>query len=158
MVLKKGIWMAMIAALLVAVVGSTVLAGDRNFSRRQSHRRGFMAKLGLTAEQQSKILEVQQKHEQETLALRQELQKKRLELKHLWNEEKPQESKIVSLMKDMVPAQVQLRLKARSLQEEIKKVLTPEQLKKYEQRGQKQGGGRGFGQHSIKYRGKNISK
>jgi Spy/CpxP family protein refolding chaperone len=150
MVLKKGIWLTLIAAVLIMVIGSTVLAGDKGFCRRQGHHRRLIARLRLTPEQQSKILEIRQNNEQETLALRQELQRKRLELKKLWSEEYPQEDKIVALMTDMVPTQVKLRLKARSLQEEIKQVLTPKQLKRYEQLKKEQGRDRRFVRHSKK--------
>lgn len=157
----KRLWFIGLAAvIMVAVLGTSVMAAGSQSGRPHGPRKGgFMAELNLTPEQEQKLLEIRQKHAREVLPLRQELQKKHLELRQLWHVEKPNASTIEEKMKEMVPLQVKLRMKALEMRNEMKALLTPEQLKKFEEfRPGRSFGRRGWGHHGNGPKGPNACK
>ncbi|HHU82514.1 MAG TPA: periplasmic heavy metal sensor [Firmicutes bacterium] len=95
---------------------------------RYLHRSG----LDLTPEQEGQILAVHQEFYRNSLPLRQNLQRLRLELRRLWAEEKPDEAAINQKLIEMTPLKIELRAMALATWEETKKVLTPEQLARLE--------------------------
>ncbi|NLY89010.1 MAG: periplasmic heavy metal sensor [Firmicutes bacterium] len=98
---------------------------------RYLHRSG----LDLTHEQEEQILALHQEFHRKSLALRQRLQRLRLELRRLWAEEKPDATAINKKLTEMTPLKIELRAMALETWEEIRKVLTPEQLKRLESTG-----------------------
>lgn len=133
--MKRGWLISLVLAFMVAVVGASAASaspGPKQGPKGGSRHGRLMAELKLTAEQEQKILEIRQKHAREVLPIRQELQKKRLELRRLWSAEKPDAAAIEGKMKEMVPLQVKLRMKALAVRDEIKTILTPEQQKIFE--------------------------
>ena len=86
--------------------------------------------LDLTPDQQQKILVIQQDFQKETLSLRFEMQKKNMELRQLWAAKPLNQAAIDPKTKEITALNVQLTTKAQAMQEKIKSVLIPEQLKK----------------------------
>ena len=89
---------------------------------------GFMmGGLTLTAEQQSQMLSIRQKFDSENLGLKQDLQKKELELRGLMKATSLDQKAIVAKSGEVTALRVQLANKSQALRAEMEKVLTAEQ-------------------------------
>ena len=110
----------------------------------QQKRTGFENKLKLTADQKQKILVIRQQFEKDTLQLRQDLQKKQMELRELWKANPVDQAAVNAKQAEMTPLRVQMMTKMRAMKEQLKGVLTPEQLKQIEQMKAKRGEGHEF--------------
>ncbi|HEX3048034.1 MAG TPA: periplasmic heavy metal sensor, partial [Bacillota bacterium] len=106
---------------------------------------GFLRGLNLTADQQSKVLAIQQGFQKDTLSLRQDLQKKNMELRQLWNADQLNQTAIDARNHEITTLQIQLVQKSKAMMEQVKKLLTADQLKQLENFQDK--GGPGFGGH-----------
>lgn len=97
---------------------------EREFPARLSNQ------LGLTLEQQQKILSIRQNFEKDTLNLRYDLRKNLLELKYLWAADSLDQKAIDARTKESNGLKIQMISKRKAFQNELKGVLTPDQLKK----------------------------
>lgn len=152
--MKKGLLTTVITLVLVGTISLSAF-GYGN-SRRQGPRQMVTTRLyqdlNLTPDQQQKILEIRQDFQKDTQTLRFEIQKIQLELRQLWSAQVLNQSQIEAKVKELTGLRVQLVTKARTMREEVKKVLTPDQLKKFEEnalnrvpgagRGKRRGGTR----------------
>lgn len=132
--MKRALMIGLVLTLLLTTLGTVAMAAGRHpGSKKDESRKGnFISKLNLTPEQEQKLLEIRQRHAREILPLRQELQKKRLELNRLWEAEKPNATAIERKMIEMVPLQVKMRMKAMTMRDEIRAILTPEQQEQFD--------------------------
>jgi len=99
--------------------------------------------LNWTEEQQKKWNDLREKSFKETVTLRNELYKKRLELRALWAEPQPDRGKILAKQKEINALQEQLQMKLTDARLEARKILTPEQAAQLGSYGA--GWGMGFG-------------
>lgn len=86
--------------------------------------------LGLTEEQVKKITELRTEHLNKVSKIAAELAAKRAELKTLWLSEKPDEKRIRELTEQIAKLQAELAIERTNFQLEVRKILTPEQLRK----------------------------
>ena len=86
--------------------------------------------LGLTPEQQTQLLNIRQKYQAETQSLRFEFQKKNQELKQLWNADQLDQNAINAKKAEITALRIQMSAKFQSMRDEIKTILTEEQLQK----------------------------
>lgn len=104
---------------------------DKRFQKRTFKGKGELnhfGKLGLTADQQKKVLDIQQKFQKDTQPLQHSLQQKQLELRQLLETKPLNQKQIEAKSQEVAVLQVQLRIKSKQLGEELKKVLTKAQL------------------------------
>ena len=98
---------------------------------------GFMmGGLKLTTEQQSQMLSIRQKFDSENLGLKQDLQKKELELRGLMKATTLDQKAIVAKSGEVTALRVQLMNKGQAMRAEIEKVLTAEQKAEIQKRQQ----------------------
>lgn len=166
--MKKTLIIFTIVAMLIATIGYSVLAyGPASGSGRGQGGRmgmrngggnGFMAELKLTSEQQQKLLVIRQQFQKDTQNLRFEMQQKNLELRQLWSVKPLNQAAIGSKTKEVTALRVQITAKRDTMQEKMKAILTPEQLKLYNERtpggnggfgGGRMKGGRGYGMNQA---------
>jgi Spy/CpxP family protein refolding chaperone len=166
--MKKTLIIFTIAAMLITTIGYSVLAygpasgrgrgqGGR-MGMRNGGGNGFMAELKLTSEQQQKLLVIRQQFQKDTQNLRFEMQQKNLELRQLWSAKPLNQAAIESKTKEVTALRVQITAKRDTMQEKVKAVLTPEQLKLYNEwtpggnggfGGGRMKGGRGYGMNQA---------
>ena len=94
----------------------------------------FGKDLDLTPEQQLKILDIRRDFEKDTMTLRFEMERKNLELQQLWAAEPLDQKAIETKTQEIAGLRVQLTNKSQTMQEQMKKVLTEEQLKKLDEK------------------------
>lgn len=123
-----------LTVLALAVFSFTALGAGRGPGSRMGMGGGLNG-LNLSSDQQQSILTIQQEFQKDTLDLRQNLQKKQLEMQKLWQAATLNQSALEAKSKEIIALQIQLTTKSRAMQEKVKKVLTPEQLKQWESRG-----------------------
>jgi len=99
--------------------------------------------LNLTAEQKTKIDDLQVAHEKATRPLRDKIYDKSVELRKLWLATEPDKGKILAAQKELNALRDETQTKATELRLDIRKVLTPEQNAKLADTGW--GKGPGFG-------------
>jgi Spy/CpxP family protein refolding chaperone len=162
--MKKTLIMFTIVAVLIGTIGYSALAFGPGQGRgrnqgegmgmRNGRSHGLMAELNLTPEQQQKMLAIRQQFQKDTQNIRFELQKKHLDLRQLWTAKPLNQAAIERETKEMAALRVQITTKAQAMLEKMKAVLTPEQLKFFNERaikghggfdGGRMHGGRGFG-------------
>lgn len=79
----------------------------------------------LTPEQSQKILTLQQAHFEKITPLQQDLYAKKLELRRLWLEQNPDQTKINALQKEIFDLVDQIQQESIQLRTEILKVINP---------------------------------
>ncbi|HLZ19575.1 MAG TPA: Spy/CpxP family protein refolding chaperone, partial [Smithellaceae bacterium] len=99
--------------------------------------------LNLTADQKTKIDDLQVANEKATRPLRDKLYDKSVELRKLWLTAEPNKGKILAAQKELKALRDEMQTKATELRLDIRKVLTPEQNAKLADTGW--GKGPGFG-------------
>ena len=110
----------------------------------------------LTPEQTQQMRDMREGFFQETQALRNEMQKKQLELRGLWGQANPDQAQILAKQKEINALRAQLQEQATQHRLEMRKILTPEQQAQmgaygpgsgpgYGRRGGGFGPGRGMG-------------
>jgi len=95
---------------------------------RQGAGMNRAANLNLTTDQMTKMNELRNEFSKETLSLRTGLQAKSMEMRTLTPELEKNQTKIVSLQKEMSTLRLQLQEKKLQLRINARKVLTPEQI------------------------------
>jgi zinc resistance-associated protein len=126
-----------VAVLVVALVGTAGLALAQGWGRGPGYgpayppnygpRGAWGAGLNLTPEQVQKMQALQDKFFKETLPLRNELQAKVLELRTLWAQASPDQTKIMAKQKEINALREQLQEKGTQFRLEARNILTPEQ-------------------------------
>ena len=91
---------------------------------------GIFNALNLTVEQQQKIMTIRQDFEKDTLALRNDMQKKSSELRQLWKADPLNQTAIDSKTKEINTLKIQMVTKMRAMRDKMKGILTADQLKK----------------------------
>ncbi len=87
----------------------------------------YAGNLNLTTEQTTKLNDIRNAFSKETLALRTELQSKAMEVRTLMPELEKNQTKIISLQKEMLTARQKLQEKSLQIRINARKVLTAEQ-------------------------------
>ena len=152
-------WLVLVlAGLVVAGLVSSVAAQDRGTKTPRFQGRKFTAKawaekrtfdlasrLNLTAEQKEKIANLRLTFKEETLELRTQIARKRLETQKLLLEESPDLTRVYALVDEMAPIQAEIQKKAIEFGLKLKGLLTKEQLEKLPGLGFGQGFGKTMG-------------
>jgi Spy/CpxP family protein refolding chaperone len=130
---------------LIALAGSAMAAGP-GFGFDDRINRPFIEdRLNLTTEQKTKLKELQEKHWNETIALRNEMQTRRLELRTLWTVPNPDKNKILAKQKELNELRDKMQAKTTDFRLDMRKILTPEQAAQVGIQGAGIGFGRGIG-------------
>jgi Spy/CpxP family protein refolding chaperone len=127
--MKKNILIGMVAGLGLALIASAAMAWGPGYGGGLGYgpRYGSPPISNLTAEQTTKIRDLQQAQLKDTAPLQQQLLAKRTELRAAWLSQSPDQAKITGLQKDILTLRGQLQDKATNASFEMRKVLTPEQ-------------------------------
>ncbi len=162
----KRLYMAIVAAVIVAFGASTVFAFGPGFGPGPGgglgygcapragftpghHGPGFTPgiaqALNLSKEQMDKMFELQGKSFNEMRGLRYDLFQKRLEARGMYTDPKVDEATIAAKQKEIGSLQQKIRDRIVQLKLEQRKILTPEQLKKLHDLRASRAFGRGFG-------------
>jgi len=152
--MRKKWLVLLLAGLVVAGLAGSAAAYGSGAKTLGSQGRKFVGKgwtgkqtvdlasrLNLTAEQKEKIANLRLSFKGETLDLRTELTRKRLEIQKLLLEESPDLTRVYALVDEMAPIQAEIQKKAIEFRLRLKSLLTSEQLEKLPGLGL----GRGFG-------------
>ncbi|MFQ5835017.1 MAG: Spy/CpxP family protein refolding chaperone [bacterium] len=137
-------WLVLVVAALVVVglVGSAAAHGwgtkapgsqGQRFvgkDRPGKHTFGPRNRLNLTAEQKDRIANLRLTFKEETLELRSQLARKRLEVQKLLLEESPDLTRVYDLVDEMAPIHAEIQKKAIGFRSKVKSLLTKEQLEK----------------------------
>jgi Spy/CpxP family protein refolding chaperone len=83
--------------------------------------------LNLTPEQITKLRQLRENFQKDTIFLRNSLNVKRLELKALWTVPRPEKDQIIAKEKEIIDLTTQLRMKVVDFRLEARGILTPEQ-------------------------------
>jgi Spy/CpxP family protein refolding chaperone len=102
-------------------------------------------KTSLTPEQRSQLQEMRRKFHDETSQLRESIFSKRQELRSLWSDPNADPKVIINKEKEMRELRDQMQDKMVQFKLEARKVLTPEQLSEFGERGMGPGFGHGPG-------------
>ena len=133
--MKKGL-ATIVALVLLGTISLSAFAYGDGWGRsgnQMGSPRLLLKDLNLSPEQQQKLLIIRQDYQKDTQTLRFEMQKKQLELRQLWSAQALNRNEIEAKEKEVASLRVQLVTKVRAMQEKMKGVLTPEQLKKFEE-------------------------
>ena len=160
--MRKKWLVLMLAGLVVAgLVGSAAAQGrgtktpgfqGRRFAAKAwpgKHTFDLASRLNLTAEQKEKMANLRLTFKEETLELRTQIARKRLEVQKLLLEESPDLARVYALIDEMAPIQAEIQKKGIEFRLKLKSLLTKEQLEKLPGLGL----GRGFGR-SMGHRGR----
>ncbi|HMK64392.1 MAG TPA: Spy/CpxP family protein refolding chaperone [Thermodesulfobacteriota bacterium] len=144
---KIKIWMVGLA--LVALAGVALAQGPGYGFKGQGNCMGGFDRLNLTADQKTKLTQMQEKNFKEIIPLRNEMQTKRLELQTLWSVPNPDKSKILAKQNELNALRDKMQAKTTEFRLEARSILTPEQAAQVGSfgpgMGMGMGGGRGFG-------------
>ena len=135
--MKKIIFAVMMAAILATAGLATAQEWGKGHGMgmgygphsggARSARSGLLRALNLTPEQTQKIQALREDFLKENIPLRNELMLKRLELRGLWMQTNPEETKILAKQKEINALRAQLGEKITKNRLEMRKILTPEQ-------------------------------
>ncbi len=127
----------MIAVFVVALLATAGLAMAQGWGRGagmgygpcvQGYGPGAMGPgLNLSADQAKQMQTFRENFFKETAPLREEIMKKRLELRTLWSQANPQEGTILAKQKEINGLRAQLQEKATKHRLDMRQILTPEQ-------------------------------
>lgn len=148
-------WLVLVLAGLVVagLVGSDAAQGRGTKAPGSRYQRfaakgwtgkrtfGLKSRLNLTVEQKEKMANLRLTFKEETLELRTQLARKRLEIQKLLLVESPDLSRVYSLVDEMAPLQAEIQKKTIEFWLNLKSLLTKGQLEKLPGVGL----GRGFG-------------
>ncbi len=154
---KKWLVLPVVGLMVVGLVGSAVAQDWRTKAPRSQSRRfvgkewlakrtlDLASRLNLTAEQKEKIANLRLSFKEETLELRTQITRKRLEMQKLLLEASPDLTKVNALVDEMAPIQAGIQKKAIEFRLKLKSLLTKEQLDKLPGLGLGRGFGRAMG-------------
>lgn len=116
--------------LVLALMVSGAMAGSRGEWAGKGERSAWLKELNLTEEQKGKIDTLRQSVRDDIAPLRNEMIKKRTELKLLWMEDNPDGAKIKAKQKEIRDLRAQMEDRLTDFRLEFRKILTPEQRTK----------------------------
>ncbi|MBE0478742.1 periplasmic heavy metal sensor [Candidatus Aerophobetes bacterium] len=141
----KRAWVVLLLVAFVISLASVSWAWRGNYGPRAAAMREGRERwerrvdIDLTLEQKETLAKLRLSLQEETLDLRTQLTRKRIELNKLWLEESPDKTRIYSLMDEMASIRAEINKKSVDFLLEVKKILTPEQLQKFWLPGQVSG-------------------
>jgi len=134
---KKGLILLLLMAFGLSLAGTSWAWADRGYHSpySQTEREGWMkwrkkVDLNLTSAQKEKLAKLRLSLQEETLDLRTQLMKKRLELRKLWLENTPDRTKIYSLINEVSKIRAEIYKEMVDSFLKLRDILTPEQLEK----------------------------
>jgi len=154
---KKWLVLPMVALVMAGLVSSAAAqswkAEDPGFKgQRFAHRdwKGkkvpdFGKRLSLSAEQKEKLANLKLTFKEETLDLRTELQKKKLEIQKLLLEKSSNLTRVYELVDEVAPIRAKIQKEMIEFWSEVKSLLTEEQLEKLPRFGFGWGRGKAMG-------------
>ncbi len=136
--IKKATVLGLVVLMLVGV--AYAFAKDAGPEPGQTSRRcweggGPGKTSSLTPEQRTQLQELRRKFRDETSQLRESISSKRQELRSLWSDPNADPKVIVNKEKEMRELQDQMQDKMVQFRLDARKVLTPEQISQFGQRG-----------------------
>jgi len=160
--MRKKWLVLLLAGLVVAGLAGSAAAYGSGTKTLRSQGKKFVGKgwegkhtvdrasrLNLTAEQKEKIANLKLSFREETLDLRTELTRKRLEIQKLLLEATPDLTRVYELVDEMAPIQAEIQKKAIEFRFKLKDLLTEEQLEKFPGLGLGRGFGRAMGRRGA---------
>lgn len=117
----------MVVSLLVVLSAAAALAGPPPAAIRQ-----FAREIGLSDDQIRKLDELHYLAEKEKVDIRAELDKARLELRHLMSQEKPNEAAVFGMVEKIGAIRVRMEKNRVGLMLKVKALMTPAQWEKLE--------------------------
>ena len=130
---KKILLTSSIVVLLIGMVSFSVMAyGKWEGQGGKGKGSEFINKLNLTEEQQEKLLTIRQDFQKDTQSLRFDLQKKNQELRKLWAETPLNQTTIDAKTKEVTALKIQMANKMQVMRDKTKTILTPDQLKQFD--------------------------
>lgn len=134
--MKKTVLITLITSLMVTLVSFAAFGKAQQPLGKPGPGKGnlLFAELKLTEEQLDKIMAIRQQYEKDMIDLRYALQKKNRELAKLWAAKPLDQAAIDAKTKEVNAIRIQMRTKRDTMKEQIKAVLTPEQLKVYNEK------------------------
>jgi Spy/CpxP family protein refolding chaperone len=141
----KKVFMLMAAGILVAgmAMAQQQPPGGPPVQVREGHQLNVTvtdSKLNLTPEQKTQIEKLRIEMQQKNIPLESKIRLARLEIEQVMLSEKPDKAKIAKQMKEISDLQLQVKLNALDHRFAVRGLLTPEQLKSWQE-----GRGHGFG-------------
>jgi Spy/CpxP family protein refolding chaperone len=103
--------------------------------------------LDLSADQKAQIQTRQEVYQQEINPLRDNLFSKKMELRNLWAQARPDQTKITAKQKEIQSLQNEMQEKTTQYRLECRELLTPDQQEKLATTVAHRGGGRGWKMH-----------
>lgn len=137
------------AVVVILVVSANLVFAGPGARGGRDRDRFILDSLNLTAEQIEKVRVLKEAYLKEKEPLRNQMFSKRMELKLLWMQLKPDPAKIKSKQKEIHDLKWKLKVKRTDYRLAFRKILTSEQLSKYillehdRRRGKRKGGRRG---------------
>ena len=120
----------LITALLILIVSGSLFAQGEHRGRRQMDDDN--PPMDLTESQQSQIQDLHMKHMREMLPLKNEMEGLKTELKLAETEENFNAAKVESIVKKIEALRTKMTMSKIMHHQEIRKLLTPEQRKKFD--------------------------
>lgn len=133
----KKVFGIIIAVLFIAITTAAFAAGPGGYGGGM----GGFGGVNLSKEQQGQMWQLREKFNNDTSALRYELFQKRAELRTLFADPKATDAAILAKEKEVNALRQKMHDRMVRFKLDQRKILTPEQLKQFGNRGQ----GRGFG-------------
>jgi Spy/CpxP family protein refolding chaperone len=131
--MKQSAMLVMVMALLcfaVSLPAQEQIFDDGTGPARLGNKEGIpLSEMNLTEDQSRKIEDIGGNYGEQILKLRSRLTVKQIELKSLLRDPKARQDKILSIAQDIRVLTVQIQKKMIQYQLDIRKVLTPEQIK-----------------------------
>lgn len=137
----------LILAAFFAAPGSHVAARSRGVLPGMNLSPQVMEQLSLTEDQVSKIKDIKDTHMEKMLDIRQKMEKSRLELAKLVDEDAFSQSKVEARIREIGSFKTQMELERVNFLFQVRKLLTPEQIEKL---GTIHPLGRNPGGHSVR--------
>ena len=130
--MRKAILISALGMLLVLYLSPMVMAQCKGHGEKHGAQKCEGHNLNLTEEQKSKIEELRLAHHKKILPLKTDLNNKKTELKLLMAIDNPDMKKIESVIEEMGKIKVQIHKSCIQHKLEVRKLLTPEQQKKFD--------------------------
>ena len=133
---KKRVWIIFtVGVLIVSLAGISWAWREDCTSKPFPPKERYMqwrnwANVNLTTEQQKKIAELRLSFKEDTVDLRNQMMKKRIELQKLWLEDTPDKAKIYAVLDEIAKIRGEITKKMVDYLFKLREILTPEQLQK----------------------------
>jgi Spy/CpxP family protein refolding chaperone len=120
----------MIAGMLLAASAARMPGGQGGMNPGMLLNPKVSEELGLTSDQQTKIKKIQDDHQEKVLDTKQKIERLDLELKKLFEEDTPQQSKIEAKVREIGTLRTALQIERVNFYFEVRNLLTDEQIEK----------------------------